>query len=156
MIAARRLSKPVLFQQFWRDLHLASACKPKIVRVHTFWRIVFLLRSNEISTFLICRLIRAPIWLGCMLWVRFSENRFFCIGPMKYQHFWLFDGFVCCIGRPFNHHSWAFWNHQQIENIASAQCFSYFSDTRSNHIEWMLPTIDHSWAFRNHRQIATC
>ena len=48
----------------WRILHWSneistflffecptSACKPKIVRVHTFWKIEFLLLSNEISTF---------------------------------------------------------------------------------------------------------
>ena len=45
------LLKPMLFQHFSRDLHLAIACKPTIVRVHTFWKIVFLLWSNEISTF---------------------------------------------------------------------------------------------------------
>ena len=132
---------------------LANACKPNIFRVHTFWRIVFLFRSNEISTFLIFRLIRAPIWLGCMLWVRLLESRFFCFGLMKYQQFWFFDGFVCCIGRPFNHHSWAFWNHQQIENIEIAQGFSYFFDTRSNYIEWLLPTNKNFWAIRNHQQI---
>ena len=48
---ARKVVKPMVLQQFWRDLHLASACKPKIVRVHTFGGIVFLLWSNEISTF---------------------------------------------------------------------------------------------------------
>ena len=43
--------KPMLFQQFWRDplwqLHVSPTC----VRVHTFWGIVFLFWSNEISTF---------------------------------------------------------------------------------------------------------
>ena len=29
------------------------ACKPKIVRVHTFWEVVFLCWSNAISTFFI-------------------------------------------------------------------------------------------------------
>ena len=150
---ARKVVKPMVLQQFWRDLHLASACKPKIVRVHTLGGIVFLLWSNEISTFLICRLIRAPCLSGCMLWVRFSESRVFCIGLMKYQQFWFFDGFVRCIGRPFDQHFWALLNHKQIENVEIAQGFSYFLNTRSNHSEWMLLPIGHSWAFRNHRQI---
>ena len=146
----------MVLQQFWRDLHLASACKPKIVRVHTFGGIVFLLWSNEISTFLICRLIRAPCLSGCMLWVRFSESRVFCIGLMKYQQFWFFDGFVRCIGRPFDYQSWALRIIAKLENVEITQGFSYFLETRSNHIKWMLPTIKNSWAIRNHQQIENC
>ena len=127
------------------------------VRLHAsgliFGESRFLLLSNEISTFLIFRLIRAPCLSGCMLWVRFSESRVFCIGLMKYQQFWFFDGFVRCIGRPFDQHFWAVLNHKQNENVEIAQGFSYFLNTRSNHSEWMLLPIGHSWAFRNHRQI---
>ena len=103
--------------------------------------------------FLICWWIRAPILSQCMLLVRFSESRMFCIGLVKYQQFWFFDRFVCCIGRPFDHYSWALRNHSQIENVKTAQCFSYVFDTISNHIEWMLPTTNKSWACWTHRQI---
>ena len=80
----------------------------------------------------------------------------FCIGLMKYQQFWFFDHFVCCIGRPFDLHSWALRNHSQIENVKTAQCFSYVFETISNHIEWMLPTNKNSWAILNHEQIENC
>ena len=129
---------------------------PKIVRVHTFGRVVFLRWSNEISTFFIFRWIRAPILSGCMLWVPFSESRVFSIGLTKYKEFWCFDGFVCCIGRPFDHHFWAFWNHRKLKNVKIAQGFSYFLDTRANHIEQCLLTIHNSWALWSHRQIAKC
>ena len=90
--------------------------------------------------FLICWWIRAPILSQCMLLVRFSESRIFCIGLTKYQQFWFFDRFVCCIGRPFDLHSWALRNHSQIENVKTAQCFSYVFETRSNHIESIVVT----------------
>ena len=38
-------------QHFWWDHVLASACELIIVRVHTFYRIIFLHWSNEILTF---------------------------------------------------------------------------------------------------------
>ena len=148
--------KPTFFQQFWRDLHLACACKPKIVRVQFFCVIVFLLRSNEISTFSIFRWLKVPILSGVDALGSIFGESFFCFGLMKYQQFSFFDGFVCCIGRPFNNHSWAFWNHQQFGNVESAQGFSYFLDARPNHIEWTLPTIEYSWAIRNHQQIGNC
>ena len=106
--------------------------------------------------FLICWWIRAPILSQCMLLVRFSESRMFCIGLVKYQQFWFFDRFVCCIGRPFDLHSWALRNHSEIENVKTAQCFSYVFETRSTHIEWMLPTNKNSWAIWNHEQIENC
>ena len=64
---------------FPRDLHLAIACKPKIIRVHTFWGMFFLLWSNEISTFLFCCWIRVPILAQWMLLIRFSESRVFAL-----------------------------------------------------------------------------
>ena len=146
----------MLFQQFSRDLHLAIACKPKIIRVHTFWGMFFLLWSNEISTFFDLLMDQGAHFVTVHAFGSIFGESFFWVGLTKYKQIWFFDRFVCCIGRPFNHHSWAFWNHQPIENIEIAQGFSYFSETRPNHIECMLPTIGHSWAFRNHRQIAKC
>ena len=64
---------------FPRDLHLAIACKPKIIRVHTFWGMFFLLWSNEISTSLFCCWIRVPILAQWMLLIRFSESRVFAL-----------------------------------------------------------------------------
>ena len=103
--------------------------------------------------FLLCWWIRAPILSQCMLLVSFSESCLFCVGLTKYQQFWFVNGFVCCIGRPLDDQSWALWNHRQIENVKIAQGFSLFLGTRSNHIEWSLPTMKHSWAFWNHRTI---
>ena len=147
------LVKPMVFQQIWRDLPQASACGPKIDRVHTFWRIVFLLWSNEISTFFVLLMHQgAHIVAGHAFGFIFGEL-VFCVGLTKYQQFWFFNGFVCCIGRPLDDQSWALWNHRQIENVKIAQGFSLFLGTRSNHIEWSLPTMKHSWAFWNHRTI---
>ena len=91
-----------------------------------------------------------------MLWAWFSESRVFCFGLTKYQQFWFFERFVSCIGRPFDHNSWALQNHRQIENVEITQGFLYFFDTRPNHIEWIVLTIKISWAIRNHRQIEKC
>ena len=144
------LVKPMVFQQIWRDLPQASACGPKIDRVHTFWRIVFLLWSNEISTFFVLLMHQgAHIVAGHAFGFIFGEL-VFCVGLTKYQQFWFVNGFVCCIGRPFDHHSWALRNHSQIENAEIAQGFSYLFDTRANQIEWMLPTNKNCWAIRNH------
>ena len=140
-------------QQFWRDHLLANACTPNIVRVHTFGGIVFLLWSNEISTFFDL-LMDQGAHLGTVhaFDLVFGASCF-CIGLTKYQHFWFLHRFVCCIGRPFDHHSWALRNRSQIENVEIAQGFSYVFDTTSNHIEWLLPTNKNSWAIRNHQQI---
>ena len=63
--------------------------------------------------------------------------------------------FVCCIGLPFDHNSWALQNHRQIENVAITHGFTYFFDTRSKHIELVLLTIKNLWAIWSHRQIET-
>ena len=68
----------------------------------------------------------------------------------------IFYCFVCCIGLPFDHNSWALRNHRQIENVEITQGFSYFFDTRSKHIELMMLTIQNTWAIWNHRQIVKC
>ena len=102
--------------------------------------------------FLLCWWIRAPMLSHRMLLVRFLENRCFAL----VQQFWFVDWFVWCISRPFDDNSRSLRNHIQIENVEIAQCFSYFFDIRSNHIECVLPTNKNSWACWTHRQIEKC
>jgi len=97
--------KPMLFQQFCRDLHLATACKHQIVRVQFFGVIVFLVRSNEISAFSMFPMDQGAHFVRADALGSIFGRSVFCFGAMKYQQFLFFDGSVSYIGRPFNHHT---------------------------------------------------
>ena len=69
----------------------------------------FLHLSNEITTFLIFegskKCMSAQDGQSSSSGVRFSEGSVFCVGLMKYRHFWFSDCFSCCICGPICQHA---------------------------------------------------
>jgi len=77
----------MFFQQFWRDPLQASARGPKLDRVHTFWRIVFLLWSNEISTFFVLLMHQGAHVVAEHAFGLIFGELVFSVGLTKYQQF---------------------------------------------------------------------